>query len=171
MTFAAILALGTFNYAHFSAARFALPGVALHLFAIAVFGDLIAQLSLAARIDYAQPLAPIQRRLERLRLRRIRHVQWVLLGAALAWTPLLIVVLQGLWGVDAYQTLGLRYLVASTLFGLAVIPVAIWLSRRFGDRLGRSPAVERLLKDIAGHHLIAATAFLVDLSEFERGER
>jgi hypothetical protein len=34
-----------------------------------------------------------------------------------------------------------------------------------------TPGVQRLLRDIAGHNLSAAAAFLKDLAEFEKEER
>jgi flagellar biogenesis protein FliO len=55
----------------------------------------------------------------------------------------------------------------NVLFGLAIIPMAIWVSRKFGDRMGRSPIIQRLMRELAGYNLNAATRFLATLSEFE----
>jgi flagellar biogenesis protein FliO len=55
----------------------------------------------------------------------------------------------------------------NVLFGLAIIPMAIWVSRKFGDRMGRSPIIQRLMRELAGYNLNAATCFLATLSEFE----
>lgn len=65
----------------------------------------------------------------------------------------------GVFGVDAYRVPGTAWLWANLLLGLAVIPVAVWVSKRFGHRLGRSPAIQRLVKDLAGQELNAAAGF------------
>jgi flagellar biogenesis protein FliO len=58
-------------------------------------------------------------------------------------------------------------MVSNLLVGLAIIPLALWLSRRFSDRMGRSPFIQRLMQDLAGYNLNAATRFLTTLSQFE----
>ena len=69
--------------------------------------------------------------------------------------------------MDAYQTLGAAYLLSNVAFGLAVIPLAIWVSRKFGDRVDRSPILQRFMRELAGYNLNAANASLAALSEFE----
>jgi hypothetical protein len=41
-------------------------------------------------------------------------------------------------------------------------------SRRYADRMNRSPRVQRLMDDIAGRDLTEAKAFVDELSTFER---
>jgi hypothetical protein len=50
-----------------------------------------------------------------------------------------------------------------------MIPLAIWGSRKFGDRMGRAPIIRRLMQDLAGYNLNAANRFLATLREFETG--
>jgi len=47
--------------------------------------------------------------------------------------------------VDAYKTLGAAYLLANLLFGLAIIPLAIWLAKKFGDRMDRAAERRRVV--------------------------
>lgn len=54
------------------------------------------------------------------------------------------------------------------LLGVAVIPVAIWAPRKYGDRLGRSWLMRRVAEEIAGRDLRAAMDSLAKLSEFNR---
>ena len=165
--FAVVVALGSFIYEHIAMVRFALPAAALDVFAIAILIAMIRQIAGALQIDYDKPIAIIQKQLEDLRVLRIRYIQGIFLVATLAWTPLLIVALKGFWGLDAYRLFGGAYLMANLLVGLAIIPLAIWLSKKFGDRMGRSPVMQRLMKDLAGYNLNAAAGFLATLSEFE----
>jgi hypothetical protein len=168
---AVVVALGSFIYEHIATVRFVLPAAALDVFAIAILIAMIRQIAGALQIHYDKPLAIIQKQLEELRVLRIRYIQGIFLVATLAWTPLLIVALKGFWGLDAYRLFGAAYLVANLLVGLAIIPLAIWLSKKYGDRMDRSPMIQRLMKDLAGYNLNAAAGFLATLSEFEEEKR
>ena len=167
MCFIGLLLIGSFLYEHITTVRFAIPAAMLHLFLIGVFGTLIQLMVATQSIDYSKPIGVIQNDLERLKMRRIRYTQWVLLLAPLLWTPLMIVMMKGLLGIDAYHGLGTTYLLANLLFGIAFIPLAIWLSKKYSKRMGHSPFFQRLMDDIAGDSLKRASAILVQLSEFE----
>jgi hypothetical protein len=164
---AVVVALGSFIYEHIAMVRFALPAAALDVFAIAILIAMIRQIAVGLQIDYDKPIAVIQKQLEDLRVLRIRYIQGIFLAATLAWTPLMIVTLEGFWGLDAYRLFGTAFLVSNLLVGLAIIPLALWLSKRFSDRMGRSPFLQRLMKDLAGYNLNAADGFLAKLSQFE----
>lgn len=170
-TLAGIVALGAFIYDNIFDARFVLPAAALDLMAIAMLRSLILQIAAAGRIDYSGPIATIQRQLAALRMMRIRYIQWTVMAGMIGWVLLLIVAMKGLLGVDAYRVLNGAWLVANLLFGLGVIAAALWLSRRYSDRMGRHPVIQRLMKELAGYNLKAAEGFLATLSDFEREER
>jgi hypothetical protein len=164
--------LGQFIYQHWAEPRFVLPAVVLHVWVIANLAASIRQIAMALQIDYDKPIAVIQKQLESLRVLRIRITQWALLtGQVVWWIPFLIVALKGFWDVDAYKVFGTAFLLANLAVGLAIIPLAIWVSRKFGDRMGRSPVMQRLMRELAGYNLNAATGFLATLSEFENETR
>jgi len=48
---------------------------------------------------------------------------------------LFIVLMHGLAGVDAYTGLGATYLLANLAVGVAVILLALYVSRRYADRI------------------------------------
>jgi hypothetical protein len=162
--FAMVVALGSFIYQHIVTPRLALPGAVVDMFAIGMLAATIRQIVTARQIDYGRPIAAVQKQLETLRVLRIRTTQWGLLAGAVIWAPFAIVVLKVLFGVEANSK---AWLWANLLFGLSLIPLAIWLSRKFGDRMDRSPFVQRLMRDIAGPNLYAARVFITRLSEFE----
>ncbi len=164
---AVVVALGSFTYEHIAMLRFALPAAALDVFAIAILIAMIRQIAVGLQIDYNQPIAVIQKQLQNLRVLRIRYIQGIFLVATLVWTPLLIVTLKAFWGLDAYRLLGPAFLISNLLVGLTIIPVALWLSKKFSDRMGRSPFIQRLMKDLAGVNLNAAATFLATLSQFK----
>jgi hypothetical protein len=169
--FAVVVALGSFIYENMATPRFALAGATLDVFAIAILIAMIRQIASALQIDYDKPIAVIQKQLGKLRVLRIRYIQGIFLVATLVWTPLLIVALKGFWGLDAYRLFGTAYLVANVLVGVAIIPLAIWLSKKFGDRMGRSPMIQRFMRDLAGYNLNAATGSLATLAKFEEEAR
>ena len=114
-------------------------------------------------IDYAAPVIEQQKQLERLRVLRIRKSKWILLLAPLLWTPLFIFGLS-LLGFDAGR-LGAPYLLANLAFGIAVIPVLLWLSRR--PAVQRSRLFGQFADDLAGRSLVRARAQLASLAAFE----
>lgn len=170
-TMAGAIALGNFIYENLGAARFVLPAIALDVMAIAMLASLIRQIMTATQIDYGQPIATIQKQLEVLRMMRIRYVQRTLLAGMIAWVLLLIVATKGFLGLDVYQLVSGAWLVANLLFGVGVIVAALWLSRKYSDRMGRYPVLQWLMKTFAGYNLKAAADFLATLSEFEKEER
>ena len=163
-----LVILGQFIYQHWTEPRFVLPAVVLDIWVIAILAASIRQMAMAVQIDYDKPIAVIQKQIESLRVLRIRTTQWALLtGQVVWWTPFLIVALKGFLDVDAYKVFDTAYLLANLAVGLAIIPLAIWVSRKFGDRMGRSPVMRRLMRELAGYNMNAATDFLTTLSEFE----
>lgn len=165
-----LVGLGSFMADHVTEPRFLVPALALHLFVLLLAIDGGRQVVAIGSLDIGQPIVEIQKRMESLRLQRLRALRLVLLFSPLIWIPMLIVALKGLLGVDAYAIFDHGWLAANVLFGLAVIPLAVWLSRRYADRMQRSPMVQRLLRDLAGYNLNAATAYLGTLERFEREE-
>lgn len=170
MNAAAVLLTGSFLANHISESRFVIPAAGLHLSGIALLVASIRQLVAIGMLDYDAPIVAIQRRLESLRVERIRATKLTLLCSPLLWTPLLIVALKGLFDVDAYATCGAAFLIANLLFGILVILLAVWASRRYAARMERSPLVQSLMRDLAGDSLNAAAGFLSSISRFEEDE-
>ncbi|SRR5216683_3495392 len=157
-------ALGSFIYDHIGNPALAVPAALLDLYAIGMLAATLRQIVAARSIDYGKPVAAIQPMLEALRILRIRTTQWALLGGMVVWAPFVIVAFSALTGVATY---GAAWLWTNVAFGLALIPVTLWVSRKYADRLDGSPFIQRLMNDIAGHNLNAAAAFIGRLSEFQ----
>ncbi|MHB1047333.1 MAG: hypothetical protein ACYC4P_15120 [Thermoanaerobaculia bacterium] len=170
MSVAAALLTGSFLANHISESRYVIPAAALHSSGIALIVASIRQLVVIGVLDYDAPIVVVQKRLESLRVERIRATKLTLLFSPLLWTPLFIVALKGLFDVDAYETFGAAFLAANLLFGVLVILLAVWTSRRYAARMGRSPLVQRLMRDLAGDSLNAAAGFLSSVSRFEEDE-
>jgi hypothetical protein len=159
--------LGSFLADNVTVARYALPAAALDILVIALLAAGIRQLVAIGRVDYGRPVLIIQRRMESLRAERIRATMATLAVAPLAWVPLLIVMLKGLLGVDAYAILSSAWLIANVVFGLLVAAVAIWASRQYAGRVTSSWSLRWLMDNLAGRNLRTASDFLRSLAQFE----
>lgn len=164
----ALLVIGSFLGDHWRDPRYLVPALILHLCAIASLGACVGQLVAARGVDYAGPVVEAQRRLTRLRKLRVRASQWTLLVAPALWTPLLIVATKGLLGLDAYALFDRAWIVANIAFSIGFLALMVWTAHRYGDRLSRSPFVQRLADDLAGRNLREANAFAQRLAELER---
>jgi hypothetical protein len=163
-----VIALGAFIASHVHQAAFVAPAIVLDVFAIGLVAAGARQLAMLSAIDFSGPVIGAQKSLETLRRFRIRKTMWTLMLAPVLWAPLVVVGLEAVFGVNAHSTLGGAWLAVNALFGLAMIPVMVWVSRRYADRMTQSPFIQRFMNDIAGRGVTAATAFLDQLASFER---
>jgi hypothetical protein len=159
------LLLGSFLGDHLATPRYAIPALILHAAVLLLLAADLRQLVRLARIDWAAPVVQIQRSLAALRAERIRATQLTLLAAPLLWTPLAIVAAEGLLGFDLYL-LGPAVIATNLAFGLAVIPLGLWIARHLGRRLSPS-FLQRLADNVAGRSLAVAQGHLEEISRFE----
>jgi hypothetical protein len=159
--------LGSFLADNLAVARYALPAAALDVLVVALLIAGVRQIVALSRVDYGQPVLVIQRRMESLRAERIRAAMVTLVVAPLAWIPLLIVMLKGLLNVDAYLIFSSEWLIANVVFGLLIVAVAVWASRRYAGRITSSSSLRWLADNLAGHSLRTAADFLQLLAQFE----
>ncbi len=163
-----VAVLAEFLIAHYQELPFFLPALVLHafvIFQVAFSGYQFAQLR---KLDFSEPILASQKKLAILRRLRIRVTMWTLILSPLLWVPLLIILLKGLLGINAYETLDTPWLLANVVFGLAFIPVMILASKYFAPRWRGSAVVQGLMDNIAGHELRDMNAFLASLEKFEQ---
>jgi hypothetical protein len=159
--------VGAFIGDHFGQTRFLIPAVIFDVCAIASLAARVCAVVLLAGIHPDEPVVTIQRKLEGLRLLRIRTVRWTLLVAPLMWVPMLIIVLNWLFAVDAYATLGIAYLAANAIFGVLFLAACVFLARLYGERLGSSPIVKGIADSISGRSLHEAMRSWTAIARFE----
>lgn len=155
----AVVALGAYLGDRIGVVRFAVPAATLFAGAVALVVSSAMQLGRIRAIDYGAPVIAIQRQLESVRLLRLRKSKWIVLLATLVWTPLHIVALDALFGLDVYALLGAGWIVANLIVGVAVMPLLSWMSRR--------SIWQRLTRHLDERHFAAARQFLSSLASFE----
>ena len=157
-----IIFLGAFTAKNWPMLRFTIPAIVLDIAAIAALAALNAQIGMALSIDYTQPIAAIQKRLEMLRKFRSRYIQAIFVSSVLLWAPIFIVVMKTFLGADIYRLAGTSWIVINVAIGLAILVLGVWLFKTFESRM--SP---KFLRDLAGYNLKAASGFMAMLAEFE----
>lgn len=164
---AAALVVGWFLADHIDSARLAIAAAVLHAVAVSSIVAAAWQLSVIRRLDYSQPVITIQRRLAVLGIARRRFDRWIVLGSPLLWTPLAIVAGQGILGLDVFQILGGRWVLANLVFGVAAIPVLVGLTRALEGTPMGSRLLASLADTVAGRSLAAAREQLNQIDQFE----
>lgn len=176
MTIVAVVWLGNFIAGHLWEPKFLLPAVLVDICAIAFLGACIRQLVAIGSLNYSLPVVAVQKELGRLRILRIRTTKWAMILSFVLWFPALVVLLEGFLGVDVWMILGaaggrdgsfLAWVVANVLFGLLVALALIWVSNRYANRVDRSPALKRLMDNLAGYSLTKALGSLDSIVRFE----
>jgi hypothetical protein len=162
----ATLLVGSFLVSNFSSVGYAIPALALHLFALAMIAASARQLVYIAQLDYGESVVVTQAKLAQLKAFRLFKTKWFLLLLVPLWTPFAIVAAKALFDVDAYAAFGLPVILLNLLVGIAIIPFAIWIARRFGPSLQRWPMAKRLTDAIAGADIKAALGKADEISVF-----
>lgn len=171
MGLVSVVALGAFIAANVREPRFVVPALLLHGVALVLTVVSGRQWLLAGSLDYAAPITQLQSGVESLRLSTVRTTKWVLWLSPLLWTPLLIVGLRGVLGVDAWRALGTGYLAANALFGLVFLALMVVGSRWLTKRPTGAVWLHRLAHAVAGTNLNVAREQLARLAAFEESPR
>lgn len=165
LSFLVLIILGNFIWNNLQEIKFLIPAISLDLFIIFLVHSSIRQLIEINSIDFSEPIITNQKKLENLKVRRINETKVVFLVSPLLWVPLLIVIVRAITGLNPYAIFSSKWLLGNLLFGLAVIPIFLWLSKHYSHKFQSS--VQLIMNDISGNSLNKAIAFLNKLSKFE----
>jgi hypothetical protein len=163
----AVFLLGGFAADHAGDRGVLAASVALDVYAIAILGAVVAQLVALAKIDYDEPVLPIARAVDRLRLLRARVALWTLLVAPLMWPALAIVGLRAFAGADAVAFFGLPWVFANLAFGATVLAAGLFAARRYASGLPAASLLRRFFDTLSGNDARAAAQQLDTLVRYE----
>jgi hypothetical protein len=168
---ATLALLGHFLASHWGQPMLFASALALQAWTLAAgVGQLLRRQALLD-LDYGASVVALQARVEVLRIARIRAFnREFLTGQLVWWIPFFTVAFAGLTGVDLYAHPGFVSFAAWNLAaGVAAIPIAMGLARRYGERLARNSMVRHVADSIAGRDIAEARAFIETLRRFEAG--
>lgn len=171
ITIPVLLLLSSFLAAHVAELRFFIPAFLLQAFAIVQLALHIHALVVLRSLNYSDPVVTIQKQLAALRVRWVRQTIWLYACIPLLWPALLIVAMQALLGLDAYELLGLSYLGLNLLVGIACVPLVLWLTHFLAPRVEHIPTLRRLVDDLTGQSLREALDALTTAAAFEQEPR
>jgi hypothetical protein len=162
-----IICNGVFIGNHFREPRFLIPAIVLHL---AMIGLIVAdafQHEAISKMNFDGPLAEVQKKVEKLAILRVRITQFIFLLAPAFWPVLLVLLLKGLLGVDAYAVFPPSWLVGNVAFGLLWIPFAWFIARTFGERFSNTRFGKAVIDDLTGKRILRAREWLKELADLE----
>lgn len=118
-------------------------------------------LALVRHINYAAPVAEIQRRLAELRNWRVRVEAPInAIVGCFIWVPVLVMNLAW-YGVDIWSGGFALWAIASSLVGLGGVALVVWWMRHAGNG-------SRLERHAAGNSVIRAQSALDEIARFEQ---
>ena len=160
--------LGLFLGAHANQPALLVTALVLEVWVIAAGFAQVCQQQALRNLDFGLPIMELQARVETLRIARIRSFNRAFLtGQIVWWIPFVVVVFAGVFGADLYLSPWFRAFAAWNIAGGVVfIPIALWVSSRYGERFSRLSVVRRIADSIAGRDLAAAREYLEKLSQF-----
>jgi hypothetical protein len=159
--------LGLFLGTHANQPALFVTALVLDVWVIATGIVQVRQKQALRNLDFGLPLIELQARVESLRIARVRAFNLAFLTGQIVWWIPFIVVVAGAFGANLYLSPKFRaYAAWNIAAGIAFIPLAIWLSRRYGNRLSRSSIVRRIADSIAGRDIAAARDVLEKLRRF-----
>ncbi|HUJ00870.1 MAG TPA: hypothetical protein VLY46_11575 [Usitatibacter sp.] len=161
--------LGLFLATHAREPALFATAMVLDLWVVAAGVGALARRQALRDLDYGRPVAELQARVEALRIARIRAFNVELAtGQIVWWIPFFVVLVDGLFGVNLYAIPGFpAFAAANVAAGVAAIPIAIALARRYGERLSRTSWARRVADSIAGRDIAEARGFLAKLARLE----
>lgn len=155
--------------------EFVVPAAIVAVFAAYQLIFSLYQTSTLAQISYSEPVAQIQKSLERLRIYRHRYLITTRLSYPLLWIPVLIVALKGIWGENFYAHFDTWWLIMQICLGLAFISLGLWLAHAAANNRPLPALLQTLSQnieryDLTGKELSVAAGFLKEIKTFEKEE-
>jgi hypothetical protein len=163
-----IIVLSKFMVNHVGEMKFLVPALLLNAWCIAMLVALVHQFTAMVRLDLGQPVVALQKKLVAIKMARLLTIKWGFLTGLLVWcAPFLLVLAKGVFNVNLYTASAL--LVYNTAGAGVLIILMLLVLQRYATRIP-SARVKGFLDTLAGRDIAKASAFLTQLSSFERDE-
>ncbi len=163
----------TFCLVVFTIANISSPGIAISSGVLALWTLLICiaavhELELISQMDYAAPVAELQKRLSHLRLVIIRYLR---LGVWIFPLYMVFVVMffKIIFGIDIMANADTGWLLGQIPVILLFVAGAIWAHRKLSPKNAEKPWMNKLLSG-NGSQITEALALLKEIEKFEEEE-
>lgn len=138
------------------------------LFTIAAGSIDLREWQALGRVDFAQPLAALRAQYDALRQRRLQLALAIAQVSTLLWLPMLMVLVQGLAGIDLLRRLPFSMIAVNVGLGLVQIPLLTLIVRGIARRWPTSGALRRFADEVAGSDWQRSSDQLDRQLDFER---
>ena len=160
-----LIILNSFLATHWRKPQFFLPAAMVHLWCLGTLISSVRQIALAAHINYDEPIATVQTRINELRKQRLTAFRWKFLtGQIVWWIPFTVTALKLVFDVDAYRVLSPAFLAVNLLAGLLAIPILMYAAKSLSATRADG-VIQRLADIIAGRSLSEARKQAQDLAD------
>lgn len=157
-------------FERFDDARYVTVAGAVAVYA-AAFGAFAVRLLVGAlRLDGAAPVAALQRDVETLRVVEYRALLWAVLGGAVVWLPLPLMLLEILGARGLIGRVDGPWLAGNVVVGIAALVAGVTWSKRVVERPNAPPWARRLVDAVTGRGLRRAAERLAELRAYVREE-
>jgi hypothetical protein len=160
--------LYSFAIQYFTVPEFCISALLTAGFITAGFVSDIRQVIIAAqlRADYAAPIAPIQKKIVKLKMLIVNYVKGSLFS--IPFFPFLLL-LAGkiMFDIDFWEAKRRTYFITNVGLGLVLLPVFIWLYLQLNKRDVKRPWIKGLLVGSGWNQAQAAENFLKEIQDFE----
>lgn len=147
--------------------KFALPCLSMLIWIIVIPILNHQQRHALQDLDFSLPVMSLQKRLSEIKAARLRLFKWAFLLGQIVWfIPFLLVLFQGLFGVDLYVKTQ-NFIAPNLVFGVIFIPLAIGISKLLSGRLEGSVRFQAFTDMLAGKDFQNTRSFLKKLQQFE----
>lgn len=171
MLIPAILYLGNFAADNWRIPQFSLPATAIGLLFILFLVYVIKQLVIIRQVDmgFDNAVAPIQKKIEQLKLSIVIYVRYILILFPL-YPLLLLLAGKMIFNVDFMEPAHKAYFLSNVAFDIILLPLALWLINKLSSKNINSTVAKTLLMGSGWYQANAAYQFLGEIEDFERQE-
>jgi hypothetical protein len=146
--------------------HFALSGGVLTIWSLLISTGAIKQLNLIQKIDYADPIPVLQKKLETLKLiilKYVRLAQWIIplyLAFVVFWFKIL-------FNFDIIANAGKNWLIVQVIISMLFIPLSIWIYQKLHPKNISKKWINTIMKG-AGSQISDALDFIDHIERFEK---
>jgi hypothetical protein len=164
-----IIFLVNFIYDNITSPQFSISAGIFAFFALIGFISNVKQVAIMMQLQggYTEAIAPLQRKIEQLKLLIVKYVKYALLS--IPFFPIwMILITKILFNYDIYTNSMSNWWLANICVSIALIPLVWWIFKQLSKNDISRFWVKNFLEGSGWKQAEAARAFLTEIDDFER---